>query len=1230
MKRQSIQKKISLGAGVCVLITAVIIISYAVISLRSNMQAAAMKEAVALAREYVAEIESETEDALDTARTLAQTLSAVRDADIQLDINREKVLDILRMILEENPQFTAVYTTWEIDGFDDLDLGYAGEHGHDETGRFASYWHRNAEGELEVRSQLTCPIHSPGGIPGVWYQVPRNTLQDVILDPFTHAVEGADMVITTVSAPIVANEQFYGVVGIDIRLDFLQAMADALDIYDGAGEMMVISHNGMLAGMTDRPELVGTHIKAVHKDDYEEDLTIIQQGREDQRFEGGSLEIFTPLNIGAAKTPWSVNIIVPKEKITAVAQTLMWQMIGIGIICVAAALVALWFVAGGITAPLVKSVDFAKAVARGDFDADIDVEQQDEVGILVEALKEMRNRIRNVLSETDGLIRAVQDGRLESRGNAEEFSGGWRELVVGVNTMIDAFMSPFNVAAEYMDRIAKGDMPEQITAEYRGDFNEIKKNLNQCIDAVTGLVDETTMLTEAAIEGRLGTRGNVGEFEGDFAGIVQGMNNTLDAVIKPLNVAAEYIDRIAKGEIPERITDEYAGDFNALKNNLNDLIHSLQELTNSAHAIANGDMSAHVRKRSDNDELVIAFQYMIATMTRLVEEMDMLTESAVEGRLDTRGDAGKFQGDFARIVQGVNKTLDAVIEPLNVAAACVDRISKGDIPDAISEEYTGDFNAIKNNLNQCIRAINGLVAETNMLTEAAVDGRLDIRGDTGKFEGDFARIVAGVNKTLDAVIAPLNMAANYVDRISKGDIPEPITEEYRGDFNTIKNNLNQCIDAINGLVFEANMLTEAAVEGRLDTRGDADKFQGDFARIVQGVNNTLDAVIEPLNMAARYVDRISKGDIPDAISEEYKGDFNEIKHNLNMLIEAMNEITRLAEAMADGNLNVEVKERSTEDSLMQALNAMIQRLNNIVTDVKMAANNVASGSQAMSTGSEEMSQGATEQSAAAEQASSSMEQMASNIRQNADNAQQTEKIAVQAAKDAQESGLAVAQAVRAMQEIAKRIAIIEDITRQTRMLSLNATIEAAKAQEHGKGFAVVAAEVRALSERSQAAATEITGLAGSSVTTAEKAGEMLKQLVPDIQKTAELVQEISAASREQNTGAAQINRAIQQLDQVTQQNSATSEELAATSEELASQAEMLQSTVTFFNTIATEAETSKDRRYTLKEARTSTSPQTPAKKPGRTGADGKALGYPVNMKLKSENEDTLDEEFERY
>ncbi len=451
-----------------------------------------------------------------------------------------------------------------------------------------------------------------------------------------------------------------------------------------------------------------------------------------------------------------------------------------------------------------------------------------------------------------------------------------------------------------------------------------------------------------------------------------------------------------------------------------------------------------------------------------------------------------------------------------------------------------------------------------MLSVAAVEGRLATRADASKHYGDYRKIVQGVNETLDAVIGPLNVAAKYVDQISKGDIPEKITDTYNGDFNTIKNNLNQCIDAVNNLVGDANLLSVAAVEGRLATRADASKHYGDYRKIVQGVNETLDAVIGPLNVAANYVDRISKGDIPNIITDNYNGDFNAIKNNLNVLIQAMNTVTMMSKKIAGGDLNIYVQERSEKDELMFALKQMVANLRQIVTEIKTATINVTKGAQEMSSSSEQISQGATEQAASAEEASSSMEEMASNIRQNAENAEQTEKIALKAANDAREGGKAVDETVAAMKDISGKISIIEEIARQTNMLALNAAIEAARAGEHGKGFAVVAAEVRKLAERSQTAAREITHLSGSSVEVAEKAGKLLSQMVPDIQKTAELVQEINAASNEQNTGAAQINKAIQQLDQVIQQNAGASEEMASTAEELASQAEQMKNTMEFF------------------------------------------------------------------
>ncbi len=272
--------------------------------------------------------------------------------------------------------------------------------------------------------------------------------------------------------------------------------------------------------------------------------------------------------------------------------------------------------------------------------------------------------------------------------------------------------------------------------------------------------------------------------------------------------------------------------------------------------------------------------------------------------------------------------------------------------------------------------------------------------------------------------------------------------------------------------------------------------------------------------------------------------------------------------ISQGELDVEKLPENSRDELGQlakALNSMSDRLREIVASIQGATLNVTSGSGQISSASEGVSQGAAEQASSVEEVSSSMEEMAANIQQNAENAQQTEKIAHQSALDAEGGGRAVNQTLQAMHEIADKITIVEEIARQTNLLALNAAIEAARAGEAGKGFAVVAAEVRKLAERSGNAANEISDLSSSCVDVAEKAGKMLNKMVPDIKHTSELVQEIAAASGEQNAGASQINQAVQDLDKVVQQNAAAAEEMAATSEELSAQANQMQETISFFS-----------------------------------------------------------------
>jgi methyl-accepting chemotaxis protein len=557
----------------------------------------------------------------------------------------------------------------------------------------------------------------------------------------------------------------------------------------------------------------------------------------------------------------------------------------------------------------------------------------------------------------------------------------------------------------------------------------------------------------------------------------------------------------------------------------------------------------------------------MVTMKQSIGEMaavvNGLIEAAVEGQLDARADAARFSGEYYAIVQGVNDTLDAVIGPLNVAGEYVDRISKGDIPEVITDEYRGDFNEIKNNLNLLIETLNLFISELERMNREQNAGDIDAMIEVRHFTGAFRQIAEGLNEQVGEHIRIKRRVVEVVGKYGEGDFTETM-EPLPGKKAFINETLDVVRDNLQSLAATVNDLSAAAVAGNLTARGDVSQFQGDWARMVAGMNATLDAVIGPLNDAAAYVDQIAQGEIPEPITKVYAGDFDTLKSNLN--------------------------------TLSASLRTMLSNIQEAANDLSTASAQILAATSQQSAGATEQSASITQTTTTVDEVKAISEQAIVRAQEVADSSQRTVEVSRAGRQSVQQTIASMAEIKDRVEGIAENIlalsdktqqigeitATVNDIASQSNMLALNASVEAARAGEHGKGFAVVAAEVRSLAEQSKQATSQVrailtdiqnainasvmvteegTKVVDDGVNRAEQAREAIEQLASVITESAQIASQVAAGGQQQASGVEQIALAMQNIQKAMQQNLSSTRQAESAAKNLNTLATAMTATV---------------------------------------------------------------------
>ncbi|HTY38831.1 MAG TPA: methyl-accepting chemotaxis protein [Bacteroidota bacterium] len=698
-------------------------------------------------------------------------------------------------------------------------------------------------------------------------------------------------------------------------------------------------------------------------------------------------------------------------------------------------------------------------------------------------------------------------------------------------------------------------------------------------------------------------------------------------ISQPVTKALEMVRLLSRGALGMRLEATSSDEVGEMSHAMNSLADTLKGIAGTMDDVAKGNLSVAIADLGEGDEITPSLKRTVSALRGLVAQMQVLTNAAVQGQLSTRGDVSTFEGAYRDIIAGVNSTLEAVIGPITTAEHYVDAISKGEIPEKIKDDYRGDFNTLKTNLNVCIDSVNALVADANMLSAAAVEGKLSTRADATKHHGDFRKVIDGVNATLDAVVDPLTVSSSVMRKLGKGEIPKKIEMGYKGDFAEIEKSLNNCIDGLEGLKEGAFVMSRLAVNDLTHTvKGNYEGIFGDIGKAVNETHDRLSYIVfmieevsrgqmtqlekiraighrseqdtvlpslirlyENIGRLAEEVitlsEKATEGDLSsrakvEGLEGEYLKMVTDVNHLLDMVIRPVEEGRAVLEKMAEGDLTTRMTGDYKGDHrrLKDSINGVADSLEKALMDVTEAVSAAASASNQISSSTEELAAGSQEQTSQAAEVAGAVEEMAKTILENSRNASETANVAKEAKQNAEAGGLVVADTVKGMRRISEVVGqsaeTVKELGKSSDQIGEIITVIDDIADQTNLlalNAAIEAARAGDQGRGFAVVADEVRKLAERTTKATKEIAGMIKKIQQD---TLGAVKSMQVGTQEVEAGIALADRAgvaLGDIVKISQRVTDMVAQIAAASEEQSSASEQISKNVEAISTVTAQS-----------------------------------------------------------